>query len=125
MGKGLQRLREWARKTMGSGLQEIAVRGSRALPDRRTFELTEEHLFLIGHGNRKDKGVKAVLQRGGAPNVDIATMCNNAWSNIARELRFDVRTVQPHPSKPSPPYFTAIPLPDDERDGGVIILSGR
>ena len=44
-----------------------------------------------------------------------------AWCNIARRQRFDYKTVRPIDGRDYH-YFTAVPLPDDERDGGVIVL---
>jgi hypothetical protein len=84
--------------------------GSRRLPERRVFELTEEEMFLICHAGKKNVHPGIVRSRQ-----------NAVWSDIARARRFDVRTVQPIEGR-SVHHFTAMPLPDDERDGGVIIL---
>ena len=92
--------------------ERLGLRGSFGrLPERRLFELTKEEEALICLAGAKTVHPAIVRARQ-----------NAVWSNIARAHRFDVRSVQPHPEKPSPPYFTAVPLPDDERDGGVVIL---
>jgi hypothetical protein len=84
--------------------------GSRRLPERRVFELTDEDVFRITQAGKKNAHPGIVLRRQ-----------NAVWFNIARERRFDVRTVQPIEGRDFH-FFTAIPLPDDDRDGGVIIL---
>lgn len=113
----LARARAGLRRLLGSGLDSIAVRGARRLPERRSYELTKEEIATICAAHVQDRTVSVKAR------IDLATAVNAAWCAIARARRFDYRTVQPVEGRF--PLFTAIPLPDDERDGGVIILNPR
>jgi hypothetical protein len=86
------------------------LRGKRALPGREVFTLKDEHVARIEIASKKDAHPDIVQFRA-----------NAAWFDVGRELGFDARTVAPvDPSDCR--HVTAIPLPNDERNGGGILL---
>jgi hypothetical protein len=91
--------------------ERLGLRGNFGrLPEVQTYELTTEEAAVISLAGKPD-----------LHPVMVRTRQNAAWHNIARARRIDVRTIKPHPEK-GYPYFTAQPIPEDERDGGTIIL---
>ena len=82
----------------------------RALPKREVFTLKDEHVFRIEEASRPN--VHPVMAQHRA---------NAVWGAIARELGFDMHTVQPI-DEDDRRRFTAVPLPNDERNGGCFVL---
>lgn len=80
------------------------------LPKRQRYRLRDVDVARIQIANRKD--LHPVMVQG---------RVNAAWCEIARELGFDAYTVEPV-DPGSSLVFTAIPLPNDDRNGGMIVL---
>lgn len=80
------------------------------LPKRQRYRLRDVDVARIQIANTKDLHPAMVQAR-----------VNAAWCTVARELGFDVYTVEPV-DPASSLVFTAIPLPNDNRNGGMIVL---
>lgn len=82
----------------------------RAIPKRETFRLKDEHIFRIGQASK----------RSGHPAI-VQARANAVWSEIAREYGVDVRSIRPVDESDAR-RFSAVPLPNDARNGGLLIL---
>jgi hypothetical protein len=89
------------------------LRDQRALPSREVFTLKDEHVARIAIASKKDAHPEIVQFRA-----------NAAWFDVGRELGFDARTAMPVDPTDCR-RVSAIPLPNDERNGGGVLLPGR
>jgi len=90
------------------GLGTLSTKG--ALPKRETFRLKAEHVARIELASRPNAHPTIVQSRA-----------NAAWGDIARDLGVDYRSIRPVDESDTS-RITAVPLPNDKRNGGIIVL---
>jgi hypothetical protein len=90
------------------------------LPERRRFELRPDQIARVTMKVAAAKEFESVMGPMVGPR-HIQFQANAVWYAIAKEHGVDVRSIRPDEEKGFP-YFTAVPLPDDERNAGGILV---
>jgi hypothetical protein len=119
----------------------IGLRGSFGrMPERKRYELRPDEIAQVQAAVRRASMAAPVKVEDDRILVDevrarqftgpmgpeigarhVVFMGDAAWRNIARARGIDVASIQPDEEKGFP-YFTAVPLPDDERGSGGILI---
>lgn len=115
--RGLRGLAETVKKLTG---ERLGLRGNFGrMPERRRYELRQDEIARVCMAVGKAKTFRRVLGAQAARHEQFSA--DVVWRDIARERQIDVSSIQPDAEKGFP-YFTAVPLPDDERNQDGILV---